>query len=599
MHLAGKYGVISACNIFFRYAITSTIIKLSHIDKKLMGGFMDIKRFIAMFLFLSFMIFPIHAIAAKGAASDTQLCMACHADKTLNKKLMSKEILSLYINGGEFGSSVHGRTGCSGCHPDINMQNHPRSKKITSKAEYAAGVSRNCSRCHTAEQLKKRQPIHSSLAAKGTCVGCHGSHYIRGMAAAKVGVKENAYCLTCHRNNISMPMKNGESLSVTVDASAVANSVHGKLQCTDCHAEFSKAQHPIRSFSSRRAYTIAASEGCRKCHEEADKLYATSVHLDMLKGGNLKAPTCSDCHGDHSIASVKRDRNLGITSCNKCHSEMNSSYEASIHGKAWQKGVANAPSCSSCHNAHNIDSTALTTKIKDGCLKCHKDAGKLHSKWLANPPITLSTFAAAHFDGVSCAACHAKSAGPAIYLSLYNRMTGKPLSAEEAAKSLGTDPDAFLSKMDKNANGSIDAQEMWTIFADLLKKGIITTFIGKMDVRNATEAHMIGGKADAVKDCEKCHRPGAELFQDVFIVVKNADGKPATYKADNQVLTSVFSILPVSKFYALGSMSITLLDILFVVALIGGLAVPIGHISLRIITSPLRSLRRMGKGGKK
>ena len=46
-------------------------------------------------------------------------------------------------------------------------------------------------------------------------------------------------------------------------------------------------------------------------------------------------------------------------------------------------------------------------------------------------------------------------------------------------------------------------------------------------------------------------------------------------------------------------MSITLFDILFVVTLIGGLAVPIGHITLRIITSPLRSLRRMGKGGKK
>jgi hypothetical protein len=33
--------------------------------------------------------------------------------------------------------------------------------------------------------------------------------------------------------------------------------------------------------------------------------------------------------------------------------------------------------------------------------------------------------------------------------------------------------------------------------------------------------------------------------------------------------------------------------------LIGGIAVPIGHITFRIITSPLRSLRRMGKGGKK
>ena len=559
---------------------------------------MDTKKFIAILLFISFVIFPIYASAAKGVASETQLCMACHSDKTLNKKLMNREILSLYINGSEFAASVHGKTGCSGCHPDITMQNHPKSKRIKSKAEYLAGASRNCSRCHTPEQLKKRQPIHSSLAAKGTCVGCHGSHYIKAMAASKAGIKENVYCLTCHRNNISMSMKNGESVSVTVDDSAIANSAHGKLQCTDCHSDFSKTQHPIRSFGSRRAYAIAAAELCWKCHKEADKLYETSVHFDMLKSGSLKAPACTDCHGYHSIAVIKKDRNLGITSCNKCHGNMDSSYEASIHGQARQKGNEKAPGCSSCHNAHNVESTTLAN-LKDGCLKCHKDAGKLHNKWLSNPPIALPSFAKAHFDGVSCAACHAKSAGPAIYLSLYNRSTGKPLSEEDAAKRLGTDTEGFMSKIDENADGMIEAREMWDLFAHLFKKGITTTFIGKMDVRNATEAHMIGGKADAVKDCEKCHRPGAELFQDVFIVVKKADGKAATYKADKEVLTSVYSILPVSKFYALGSMSITLFDILFVVALIGGLAVPIGHITLRIITSPLRSLRRMGKGGKK
>jgi hypothetical protein len=556
---------------------------------------MDTKKFMAIFLFVSFMICPIYA----NAASDTHLCMACHADKTLNKKIMNKEILSLYINGSEFAASVHGKTGCSGCHPDITMQNHPKSKRISSKAEYLAGASRNCSRCHTPEQLKKRQPIHSSLAAKGTCVGCHGSHYIRGMATAKAGIKENVYCLTCHRNNISMAMKNGEFVSVTINDAVVANSVHGKLQCTNCHNEFSKTQHPIRSFESRRAYTIAASELCWKCHKDADKLYKTSVHFDMLKGGSLKAPACTDCHGDHSISGVKKDRNLGITSCNKCHSNMNSSYEASIHGKARQKGDERAPGCSACHNAHNVESTTLTANLKDGCLKCHKDAAKLHNKWLANPPITLPSFALAHFDVVSCAACHAKSAGPAVYLSLYDRRTGKPLSEEEAAARLGTDTKGFMAKIDENANDRIDPQELWDLFATLFKQGVITTFTGKMDVRNATEAHMIGGKADAVKDCEKCHLPGAELLQDVFMVMKRADGKPATYKVDNQVLTSVFSVLPVSKFYALGSMSITLLDILFVVALIGGLAVPIGHITLRIITSPLRALRRMGKGGKK
>jgi len=513
---------------------------------------------------------------------------------------MNKEILSLSVNGAEFASSVHGKVSCSGCHPDISMDNHPQSKIIRSRKDFALGVSRNCSNCHTAAQLDKRQPIHKSLAAKGPCIECHGSHYIKGVAIEKVGVKDNTYCLICHRNKINMSMKNGEPLSVFIDEAAVANSAHAKLQCTQCHSEFSKTQHPVRSFGSRRAYSIAAAELCLTCHKEAAKLYASSVHIEQLKGGNTKAPACTDCHGDHAIASVKKDKTIGVVSCNKCHSDMNASYEASMHGKARLKGDEKAPSCASCHNAHNVESAKMTTKIKDGCLRCHKNAAKVHSKWLYNSPIKLSSFARAHFDAVSCAACHSPGAERAIYLSLYDRRTGKPLTEEEVLKTLGgPEAEGLMDKIDENANGSIDPKEMWGLFAQLIKKGVITTFTGNMDVQKATEAHMIGSKAEGVKDCDKCHKPDAELFQNVFVVIKKADGKPTVLKADKGVLNSIYTILPMSKFYALGSSSVKLLDILFIVALLGGIAVPIGHLLLRLITSPLRALRRMGKGGKK
>ena len=562
---------------------------------------MGTKKFISVFLFISFMVLPVYVSAAKGvSAVENKLCLACHSDKTLNKKLMNKEILSLSVNGAEFASSVHGKVSCSGCHPDIAMDNHPQSKIIRSRKDFAFSVSRHCSNCHTAAQLDKRQPIHKSLAAKGPCIECHGSHYIKSVAIEKVGVKDNTYCLICHRNKINMSMKNGEALSVFIDEAATANSAHAKLQCTQCHSEFSKTQHPVRSFGSRRAYSIAAAELCLTCHKEAAKLYKSSVHIEQLKGGNAKAPACTDCHGDHAIASVKKDKNIGVVSCNKCHSDMNASYEASMHGKARLKGNEKAPSCASCHNAHNVESAKMTTKIKDGCLRCHKNAAKVHSKWLYNPPVKLSSFAKAHFDAVSCAACHSPGAERAIYLSLYDRRTGKPLTEEKILKTLGgPEAEGLMARIDENANGSIDPKEMWGLFAQLIKKGVIATFTGNMDVQKATEAHMIGSKAEGVKDCDKCHKPDAELFQNVFVVIKKADGKPTVLKADKGVLNSIYTILPVSKFYALGSSSVELLDILFIVALLGGIAVPIGHLSLRVITSPLRALRRMGKGGKK
>ncbi len=112
---------------------------------------MGTKKFISVFLFLSFMILPLYVSAAKGVSAEgNKLCFACHSDKNLNKKLMNKEILSLYVNSSEFASSVHGKTSCTGCHPDISMDNHPRSRKIKSRQDFALSVSRNCSNCHTA-----------------------------------------------------------------------------------------------------------------------------------------------------------------------------------------------------------------------------------------------------------------------------------------------------------------------------------------------------------------------------------------------------------------------------------------------------------------
>jgi hypothetical protein len=512
---------------------------------------------------------------------------------------MDKKVLSLYIDGNEFMRSVHGKTGCSGCHPNINMQNHPVAKRIPDRKDYAAKLSRNCSVCHTPEQFRKRLPIHSALAAKGMCIDCHGSHYIMAAAVRKTAVKENQYCMTCHSRNLSMSMKNGETLSLSVNEMVVRTSVHGSLKCVDCHRGFSMTEHPMRSFNSKRAYSIAAAENCWRCHEKVYKRYDVSVHLDQLKAGNSKAPACTDCHGDHSVVSVEKDPNIGIASCNKCHSDMNASYEESIHGKAWNEGNRAAPTCSACHNAHDVASTTMTTKIKEGCLKCHKDMGKVHNKWLSNPPFTLPSFAHAHFDVVSCASCHSSGADRAIYLSLYNRVKDTPLSEEDLTRVLGTDSKGLLAKIDLNGDGIIDAKEMWDLFARLYKRGMTSVFMGRMDVQTATAAHLIGGKAEATKDCADCHHPDAKFFKDIFIVLKKAEGKPQMLKAKRDVLNSIYTIIPVSKFYALGSTNITLFNILFIIALIGGIAVPIGHLSLRIITSPLRSLRKMGKGGKK
>jgi len=532
----------------------------------------------------------------KNRISSSYYCLACHKNQ-FSKTLRSGETLSLSINEKAFNKAVHGTLTCTVCHRNFSKTDHP-SLNYRNTKEYAVKNSKPCVMCHAEKDLRKN-PVHSSLMDKASCVECHGSHYIQAIATQKQTTKETQYCLSCHKRRLSMRMKNGEILSVYVDETELQNSAHAGVDCTGCHSEFSKQDHPVRAFASIAEYSLKASASCRNCHAEAYTKYEESVHSAALAAGNMDAPTCSGCHGSHTVKNTQADTYIGLTSCNKCHSDMNASYEASIHYEARRKGNPEAPLCSSCHNAHDVESTRMTTKIKEGCITCHKDAAQIHSSWLKNPPITLSSFAKAHFEGVSCTACHSPGAERVILLSLFSRKTGKPVPEEEVAEFLDTDASQLEEKFDLNQDGVIDGKELWNIFAVLFKKDKTVTFAGKMDVSNSVEAHQIGAKSEAVRDCDKCHHPDAEFFQNIYIAMGKTGGGSTLMDAKKDTLNSIYSIIPVRTFYALGSMSIQLFDILFVVALLGGIAVPVAHITFRIITYPLRSMRRMGKGGKK
>lgn len=529
----------------------------------------------------------------KTRISDIQYCLTCHKHD-LSMKLGSGELLPLSVNETLLKNSVHGSLQCGVCHTGFSKTEHPL-RTFKSKKEFSASVSKACTMCHTETQLKKK-PIHADLittAKVTTCVECHGSHSIKRMSELKPTVKENQYCLTCHKHKFSMPLKSGESLSLSVDESVIRKSVHDKLQCSACHIGFSKTEHPKRVFESKRKYSISASEVCKKCHENANKLYEESIHLAQLKSGNLKSSTCTDCHGSHSIAKATTDKTLGLLSCNKCHGEINSVYEKSIHGEARSKGKENSPTCASCHNAHDVKVTARTTKMKDTCLKCHKDVDNLHKKWLSNPPIKLSSFAGLHLDTIACATCHSPGAGGGVYLTLYDKKTGYPFPEEKVLKLLETDSAGLVKKIDTNEDGNVDAREVWNFTQRLKRKGADVTLRAIMDVRTGIEAHQLTAKAKAVKECEKCHQADSHFFKNVYVVLSKADGKPTLYTAEQGVLNSLFSVLPVNQFYVLGSSNIKLLDILFILAVLGGASFPVVHIMLRILTIPIKEARRL------
>ncbi len=196
----------------------------------------------------------------------------------------------------------------------------------------------------------------------------------------------NSECMDCHEAEFQ-PRKKGQPPEwVGVRPELFAKSVHGKLNCVDCHADITESPHPSK----------VAPAQCASCHADAVKQYATSIHGMSHKMGASDAASCSSCHGTHDIVPIKQadspvfKLNLPKT-CGTCHdnpkltkeyrmgkTEAAGHYLDSIHGQALVRmGLIVAPACNDCHGVHDIkrsvdkDSHSNHANIAKSCGKCH------------------------------------------------------------------------------------------------------------------------------------------------------------------------------------------------------------------------------------
>jgi hypothetical protein len=110
---------------------------------------------------------------------------------------------------------------------------------------------------------------------------------------------------------------------------------------------------------------------CGRCHEGILDEYKSSIHGQKALKGNLDVPVCSDCHGEHTIASPQDKRastSAGhiADTCSGCHARPDimkkygipenriSTFIDSLHGIAAGFGDKAAANCASCHGVHDI-----------------------------------------------------------------------------------------------------------------------------------------------------------------------------------------------------------------------------------------------------
>jgi hypothetical protein len=264
-------------------------------------------------------------------------------------------------------------------------------------------TTNTCVECHasldpplqvTAEQFAT--DIH---AQKGlTCASCHGGDpTLADMDAMskKAGFRGKIekkqipeLCGKCHSDGAYM-RKFNPSLR-TDQLAQYKTSVHGKLLakgdlkvavCTDCHG-----LHGLRPASDTRSqvHPLNVAKTCARCHADAAYMkdhhiptdqfakYTTSVHYKaMTEGGDLSAPTCTTCHGNHGAAPPGVDSVQNV--CSNCHVFQSQLYEKSSHKAAFQRSAL--PGCMVCHGKHDISHPTdqnLGTGPQAVCMQCHK-----------------------------------------------------------------------------------------------------------------------------------------------------------------------------------------------------------------------------------
>ena len=233
--------------------------------------------------------------------------------------------------------------------------------------------------------------------------------FLLAAAATTAAQATNRTCLACH----TAPL---------FDAQVFTGSVHGKLECADCHRGYdfdlhrskppapTEAEQKLIDRIGKRSTAPDAIAACGKCHQSQVEDWSASVHGRWLREQRpAGGPLCLDCHGSpHAVPKglpAAERASLFASKCMGCHENGElvkraglsghpaPSYRDSVHGRLHALGSARAPVCQSCHGAHDIAEVSSPDSMVNGdnkvktCAECHKGATATFSATFTHQPL--------------------------------------------------------------------------------------------------------------------------------------------------------------------------------------------------------------------
>lgn len=285
-----------------------------------------------------------------------------------------------------------------------------------------AGSATSCLTCHgdadlfdeESLQLVERfqQGIHAAMGL--SCHDCHGGNpFLETAEDLDLAMDESfaanpyrgaperdavaAFCGRCHSDPAYMRRFNPD---LRVDQEQEYwTSQHGQslragnarvATCIDCHGV-----HGILAADDPESpvYPTQVAETCRSCHSDPEHMagsvladgrplptdqfahWRRSIHAEaMLERGDLSAPTCNDCHGNHGAVPP------GIESvafvCGRCHGREARLFRASRKHAGLQQhneylAEAGEEGCPACHEPPEPQAELTTVRSLAECTICH------------------------------------------------------------------------------------------------------------------------------------------------------------------------------------------------------------------------------------
>ncbi len=287
-----------------------------------------------------------------------------------------------------------------------------------SLAALAADAEKNtCVECHSALDGDLQRPavlfkkdIH--LASGLTCADCHGGDRTSSDMEAAMNPKKGfvgkvkrteipKLCASCHskpdfmrRYRPQQRVDQFELYQTSVHGKRLAAGDENVATCIDCHSV-----HDIRAVKDALSpvHPVRLPETCARCHADTTRMaaykiptnqfdeYRTSVHwAAVTKRGDLSAPTCASCHGNHGAKPPQVESVAAV--CGSCHVLFAQLYDKSVHKQVFESADSGG-GCTVCHSNHGIHqpSTAMLQGPNAVCSGCHEagSAGDKAAKQIA------------------------------------------------------------------------------------------------------------------------------------------------------------------------------------------------------------------------